>query len=227
MIRDSSFENVRRQIAGDLSPVTPLRSGWTSALVAIPLTVFLLSLVLVIFGLRTDAPTIGTWALWGPATAMIAVAYGALVLALAQRSPETTVSWLWWTVLPVVAMAFQLAGAYWTYTNSAPLGPVGWRTEAMCFGRISLLGLPPVLAVLWLLSKGLPLRPRLAGLTAGIGGGLLSEGVYRLHCGVSHPTHIITWHTGAVLVMGIVGLLVGLWWERRRLDAWDSHHGAS
>ncbi len=219
MSRDSGFERVRREVASNLVPVTPLRSPWKTALVALPLVVATLSLVLVYFGLRSDAEAIGPWPLWGPATLMILAAYGALVMALAQRSPETTVSWVWWTALPVAVVGLQLGGAYWTYLQSQP--PLaGGQSEAMCFWRVSLLGLPSVLIVLWLLSRGFPLRPKVAALTAGTAGGVLAEGIYRLHCGLSHPSHIVTWHTGAVLVMGLLGLLTGLWWERRRLDAW-------
>jgi hypothetical protein len=110
---------------------------------------------------------------------------------------------------------------------SVPGAPLSWQTEAMCFWRISMLGVPPVLLVLWLLSRGLPLRPKIAGLLAGIGGGLVSEGVYRLHCGVSHPAHVVGWHTTAVLVMGLLGLLAGMWWERHQLRRWreQSRHG--
>ena len=98
---------------------------------------------------------------------------------------------------------------------------MSWQTEALCFGRISALGVPPVILVLWLLSRGLPLRPKVAGLLAGIGGGLVSESVYRLSCGMSNPAHIVPWHTGAILVMGLFGLIAGMWWERRQLQSWQ------
>ena len=152
---------------------------------------------------------------------MVAAAYGVLMLALVQRAPESTVNRAWWMALPLVAIAVQLGGAYWTFVHSAPTVAVSWQTEAMCFWRISSLGLPPVLLVLWLLSRGLPLRPKVAGLLAGIGGGLVSEGVYRLHCGMSHPAHVLPWHTGAVLVMGLLGFIAGMWWERRQLQRWQ------
>ena len=221
MIHDSSFERVRDEVSKNLEPVTALRPAWMSALVAIPIALFLLSLVLVVYGLRSDAATIGGWALWGPASLMVGAAYAVLMLALVQRAPESTVSWAWWVALPLLAIAMQLGGTYWTLAYSGPPGAVSWQTEAMCFGRISALGVPPVILVLWLLSRGLPLRPKVAGLLAGIGGGLVSEGVYRLHCGMSHLAHIVPWHTGAILVMGLFGLIAGMWWERRQLQNWQ------
>lgn len=221
MIHDSSFERVRDEISRTLEPVTPLRPAWMSALVAIPVALFLLSLVLVVYGLRSDAATIGGWALWGPASLMVGAAYAVLMLALVQRAPESTVSRMWWVALPLLAIGLQLGGSYWTLAHSGLPGTVSWRTEAMCFGRITALGVPPVILVLWLLSRGLPLRPKVAGLLAGIGGGLVSEGVYRLSCGMSTPAHIVPWHTGAILVMGLFGLIAGMWWERRQLQSWQ------
>lgn len=221
MIHDSSFERVRDEISRTLEPVTPLRPAWMSALVAIPVALFLLSLVLVVYGLRSDAATIGGWALWGPASLMVGAAYAVLMLALVQRAPESTVSRMWWVALPLLAIGLQLGGSYWTLAHSGLPGAVSWRTEAMCFGRITALGVPPVILVLWLLSRGLPLRPKVAGLLAGIGGGLVSEGVYRLSCGMSTPAHIVPWHTGAILVMGLFGLIAGMWWERRQLQSWQ------
>ena len=220
MIHDSSFEQVRKEVARDLKPVRPLRPAWSSALIALPIALFLLSVVLIVYGLRSDAATIGTAPLWIPASLMVAGAYVVLVFALLQRAPESTVSWIWWVVLPLAAIGLQLGGAYWTLLHGAPPAAVSLREEAMCFFRISLLGVPPVLIALALLSRGLPLRPKVAGFLAGLGGGLLSEGIYRLHCGMSNPSHIVPWHTGAILVMGLFGLLAGLWWERRRLDRW-------
>lgn len=221
MIHDSSFERVRDEVSKNLEPVRALRPAWMSALVTIPLALFLLSLVLVVYGLRNDAAAISGWALWGPASLMVAAAYAVLMLALVQRAPESAVSRVWWIALPLLAIAIQLGGSYWTLAYSGPPAEVSRQMETMCFGRISALGVPPVLLVLWLLSRGLPLRPKLAGLLAGIGGGLVSEGVYRLHCGMSHLTHVVPWHTGAILVMGLLGLLAGMWWERQKLQSWQ------
>lgn len=218
MTTESSFERLRDEVASDLEPVRSLRPAWSSALVAIPVAIFLLSFVLVVYGIRNDAGELGFWPLWGPAAAMVAVAYGILVLALTQRAPEASTSWMGFVLLPALAVLLQIGTAYWTQRFAAAPPPVAWDRQAVCFGRIAFLGLPPVLLALWLLSRGLPLRPRVAGLSGGLAGGLLSEAVYRLHCGLSHPAHVVPWHTGAVLVLALAGLLAGLGWERRRLQ---------
>lgn len=221
MIRDSSFERVRDEVSKTLAPVTPLRPAWMSALVVLPVGLFLLSIVLIAYGVRSDAAAIGPSALWGPATLMLAAAYGVLMLALVHRVPESTVSRGWWITLPLAAIAVQLGGAYWTLAFSGPAGAVSWQTEAICFWSILALGTPPVLIVLWLLSRGLLLRPKVTGLLAGVGGALLAEGVFRLHCGISQLAHVVPWHTGAILVTGLLGLVAGLWWERGQLRRWQ------
>ncbi len=217
MTRNGSYERIRDEIARDLTPVTPIRPGWQTALVVLPLGLFLLSVVLLVLGLREDAPVIGAWPLWGPPSLLIGAAYGILVLALVQRAPESTTSWVWWAILPLVALGIQIGGAYWTLHYSGGLVVAEWQMEARCFLGISLLGVPTLLLVLWLLSRGLPLRPKIAGLLSGLAGGLLTEGIYRLHCSMPpHPRHIVPWHTGAILMIGVLGLLAGLWWERQR-----------
>ncbi len=221
MTEDSTFEKIAREVSRDLGAVAPLRPPQTAGLVVLPLSFLLLSVVLLVYGLREDAAGLGFWPLWGPASAMVIVAYVVIYLALVQRAPESTVSRPLWVALLVAAVAIQVGGAYLTLLSTGASGiSVPSRTEALCFARISFLSVPAILVVLWLLSRGLPFRPRLVGLLAGMGGGFLSEGIYRLQCGMSHPEHVLPWHTGAVLVMGVLGVLAGLWWERRMLQSW-------
>ncbi len=227
MMEDSTFDKIAREVSRDLAAVTPLRTPRTAALVILPLAVLVLSVVLQLYGLREDAAQLGFWPLWGPASAMVVAGYIVIYFALIQRAPESTVSWPRWVALLIAAVAIQLGGAYLTLLSTgAPGMSAPFRTEVLCFARISLLSLPTILVVLWLLSRGLPLRPRLAGLLAGLGGGFVSEGIYRLQCGMSHPEHVLPWHTGAVLVMGVLGLLAGLWWERRMLQSWVAGRAA-
>lgn len=221
MRKDSTFEKIAREVSRDMTSVTPLRPPQTTALVVLPLAILILSVVLLVYGLRDDAGQLGFLPLWGPAGLMVVTAYTVIYFALVQRAPESTVSWPRWVSLIAVAVGIQVGGAYLTLLSAGPPGmPAPSRTEALCFARISLLSVPTILVVLWLLSRGLPLRPRLAGLLAGMGGGFASEGIYRLQCGMSRPEHVLPWHTGAVLVMGVLGLLAGLWWENRTLQSW-------
>lgn len=221
----ASFARIKNEVARDLGAVTPLKAPSVSALVTLPLGIFVASIVLVGYGLRADAAVLGTWPLWGPPFAMAAAAYVLVVLALRERIPGASASWIWWVTLPVLAIAVQLGGAFYTFRHAPPTDPaVAWSRQSVCLWHISLLALPSVLVVLWLLSRGLTLRPRLAGLMSGVAGGVLTEGIFRLHCGWSEPSHILPWHTGAILATAGLGLLGGVWWERRRLEAWGHDH---
>jgi hypothetical protein len=219
MIQDDAFSGIRARIAEDMTPVRPIRPGWQTAFVILPLGLAILGVVLAVFGLRGDASRLGAWTLWGPSGILVATAYVLLLLALIQRAPESKTSWLWWASLPLVAIAIQIGGAYWTLHYAGREAGPGWPAEAVCFLGISMLSLPTLLIGLSLLSRGLPLRPRVAGLLTGLAGGVLSEGMYRLHCSFSYPSHFLPWHTGAILAMALLGLLAGVGWERHRARA--------
>lgn len=219
---DAARARITDAIARDLGAVTSLRSPSVSALVTLPVGLFVASIVLVLYGSRSDAAVLGLWPLLGPAFAMVAAAYALMVVALRERVPGASASRLWWVTLPLAAMLVHLGGALYTFRYTGPTADaVAWSRQSVCLGHIALLGLPAVLAVFWLLSRGLTLRPRLAGAMGGVAGGVLSEGIFRLHCAWSEPSHIIPWHTGAILLSGVLGLLGGVFWERRRLDAWS------
>ena len=219
---DETLEQLRQKIGPDLSPVRPLRSAWSTALVVIPLALFTLSVVLIRFGARADVAEIDFWTLWGPAGVMLFAAYIILGLALRQRAPEASLGWTLWLLLPAAAIAFQIGGFWLSYQIAPhPLPDAMAGSGANCFRNISFVAVPPVLAVLWLLSRGLPMRPKVAGFLGGMGGGLISEAIYRLHCPVSELSHVVPWHTGSILVAGVLGMLIGTWWERTRLNSWE------
>ena len=217
VVRDESFERIRAEVSRDLSSVTPLKPAWSRALLVIPIALITLAVVLTVYGLRGDADKLGFWSLWSPVLLMMGVAYFVVMMVLRNRTPGEEMSSAFWIVAPVLAVAMQIGTNFFTFTFS-PIVPdgIGWQQEAVCFGRISLFGIPTLVVVFWLLSRGLPLRPRIVGFMSGLGAAILSESIYRLYCGVSHPGHTLPWHTGALLAMGLLGLGFGLWWERRR-----------
>jgi hypothetical protein len=46
---------------------------------------------------------------------------------------------------------------------------------------------------------------------------LTGDAVTHLLCPISDLTHVLVWHTGAVLGFAVLGWLAGTIWERRRL----------
>jgi hypothetical protein len=214
---DKALARIEDEVKRDLAPVRPLRAAWFGALAVVPLAVLLLVWLVLQYGLRADASSLGL-SLFGPTAVLIVAAYAIVLLSLLQRAPESTMNWIWWLLVPLAAASLEIAGGLFTLTASGP-DPTGvpWHAQALCFVRISLMSAPPALFVLWLLSHGLPLRPRIAGFFAGLGSGILADAIYRLFCSLSGPRHTTPWHTGAVLAMGLLGLVCGLSWERLRL----------
>lgn len=228
MSNDETFHRLRSEIARDLRPVKRLSSGWLRALFVLPYALLALAVLLLALGLRSDSQNLGPGVLWGLGLLQLMAAYMIFHVALQQAVPGDAVSPKVWLASPVLVLVVQAVVAMWTYRNS----PLKVPSEQMlaygmaCFSLTSLLGFLPLVIGLWLLSRGLPLRPRVAGLLTGLGGGLLAEAVYRMHCPFSHLSHVLPWHGGAVLMLGLVGFASGVLWETRRLRHWEKQHNS-
>jgi hypothetical protein len=86
-----------------------------------------------------------------------------------------------------------------------------------CFAVDALLGLSAFAVAAVLVRRARPLRAALPLTLAGLGTGLMVEGVYRLHCGISDLRHVGVWHGGAVAAVVLAGLMAG-WWQERRTE---------
>jgi hypothetical protein len=221
--KDETFTRIRSEVSRDLRPVKPLSSGWVRALFLLPYALLTLAVFLFGVGLRSDARALGPAILWGLLILQLLFAYLILFVALRHGVPGNAVSPKMWLGLPLLVLSLQVGVALLTYQYS-PLEPPPDRVEQyglICLGTMSFLGLVPLAVVVWLLSRGFPLQPRVAGLLTGFGSGLVAEALYRTHCPYSNMSHILVWHVGAVLMLGLVGLCCGLYWESRRLRRWE------
>lgn len=223
---EETFQRIRSEIAHDMQPVKRLSPGWLRALFVLPYALLALAGVVLVLGLRSDSHSLGLEVLWGLGLLQLLLAYFIFYVALRQAVPGDAVSREVWLASPALVLVTQMVVAMWTYQYS----PLEISSEHVlgygmaCFCLTSLLGFLPLVIGLWLLSRGLPLRPRIAGFLAGLGGGLLAEAVYRMHCPYSHLSHVLPWHGGAVLFLGLVGFCSGVWWENRRLRQWENQH---
>lgn len=210
-------EGLRRAVESDHSRVSPLESPGRRALaVALWVPAAVLA-VLLVLGLRSDAAALGWLGTWG---AVIGEATAGLVLvglALAASVPARGVPR--GGALALLGTAALAVGAKaWLVRSASPgvfvanpwlsMGPV-------CFFLTAILGLTALAIVAALVRRTAPLTASFAGLLGGAGAGLLAEGVYHLHCGISDLRHVLVWHGGAIVALALVGLLLGLAWERR------------
>ena len=84
----------------------------------------------------------------------------------------------------------------------------------------SLVGIPILVLVAWLVSRAMPCQPLLAGFLTGTGAGIAAEASWRMICPNSAPGHVLLGHTGGILILGLTGFLLGYVWSvYQRADA--------
>lgn len=201
-------------IRDDLGPVRPLLSPGRRLALIVPLAAVVIGLPFLFFRLR-DSGEFGLMLGWIPVAAQLVLAVGLLGLALREAIPGLRVSAAGAMVLCLGAYALQVLVNLGIYLSMSL--PGGERaTMGMwfaCFRVESLIGLPILLFVGWMVMRALPQRPLLAGFLAGSGAGLAAEASWRMICYDSTPAHVLVGHTGGVLLLGLTGVGVGLIWQ--------------
>ena len=210
-------DELRRAVAADLSPVKPLASPSRRALAVaawIPLAALL---VLAALGLRHDAALLGGLLTWGTTILEAVLGLVLVVLAFSAAVPGGGASRERAAIALLVA-ALALGNQAWL-TRAASAGaavPDPWISKGpACFALTTLLGLSALSIIAALIFRATPQRAALACLLGGAGAGLMAEGVYHLHCGITDLRHVLLWHGGAAVVLTVVALAAGLAWERR------------
>ena len=216
-----AIDGLESQLVFDPIEPVPSRFILAARVVAIA-AVLLTTVVLITLGLRRDAAELGPWMLWGLLLLELALIYGLFAVLFSEVVPSRKLRTAVWLLIPPVILAVQLIVAYVTYLRS-PLQPTLERATTVglsCMGWMVLIGLVPMALGFWLLSRGLPLRPRLSGLMVGLVAGLVADAVYRLHCPYSALDHIFSWHSASVLLLGILGFIAGTFWDRLTIRRW-------
>jgi hypothetical protein len=210
-------DGLRRAVESDHSRVGPLASPGRRALgVALWVPAAALA-VLLLLGLRPDAAALGWLGTWGAVLMEAAAGLVLVALALAASVPARGVprgGAL--ALLGAAALAFG-AKAWLVRAASTGLSVANpWLSKGpVCFFLTAILGLTALGIVAVLVRRAAPLTASFAGLLGGAGAGLLAEAVYHLHCGITDLRHVLVWHCGAIVALALVGLLLGLAWERR------------
>ncbi|WP_019955028.1 NrsF family protein [Yoonia vestfoldensis] len=79
----------------------------------------------------------------------------------------------------------------------------------VCLVSVPLLGMPLLGAILWSLSTGAVLRPRLTGAVAGLMAGGASASVYSFYCDTDMALYVIPAYATAILLVTLIGAWVG------------------
>ena len=152
---------------------------------------------------------------WVPVAVQVLLAFGLLVIALREGVPGWRVSpgLIFGMVLSAYSLQI-LVNLMMFMRIPAEAGAAGaLETWASCFRVESLIGIPILVLVAWLVSRALPCRPLLAGFLAGTGAGIAAEASWRMVCPNSAPGHVLLGHTGGILILGLTGFLLGYVWS--------------
>ncbi len=209
-------EAVRRAVAEDLRPVKPLATPWRRALYVAPVAVVVMAAPLLYYRLR-NLEELGPLLGWMPVAIQVLLAFALMVFALREGIPGWHASAGAICGLCLAAYAVQILVNVAIFMRSpASAGGDNLDSWLQCFRVESLIGLPMLLLIAWLVGRSLPERPWLAGFLAGTGAGIAGDASWRMFCPYSHPTHILLGHTGGILVLGLTGFLLGFLWSRYR-----------
>jgi hypothetical protein len=161
-----------------------------------------------------------SWAItYGPALMEMLTGWGAFLLAMSWSVPGFRVSRsgsaLWCGAMAALALAAAFAAPH-LVPASDPGTSLGLSpTKGFpCLGFEMMLGVPILMAALWLVARGASVAPRLAGALAGMGAGLVADAAMHFECGAVDPAHTVIWHLGAVALLSLLGALAGRFMPR-------------
>ena len=218
MSSDSVPESLRRAVEGDLHPVRPLHPAWLRIMLIIAVTAVVLAFVLAKASLRTDLDQLPMWLSWGCSALQFSL--GLLLLALALREavpgggvPGGAVRLAAATAL-IVQVLIGIATSIYSPAITAADG--GVAAGIGCFKHETMMALPTFVITLLLVFRALPLRAPTVGLLGGAGATVAADAVIHLVCPMASLSHVLVWHTGAVIAFMTLGWCAGLLWQHHR-----------
>lgn len=205
-------DELREAVESDLRPVRPLSPCWRRMLYALPVLVLALGIPLVTYTLRDWGPFAMLLG-WMPVAVQVLLALALLIFALREGIPGARFSSAAIFVVCLGAYALQIAVNLAIYATGPTASRAPLSAWVNCFRVESLIGVPVLVVIAWLVGRSLPQRPLLAGFLAGTGAGFAGDASWRLICPASDPLHVLLGHTGGILVLGLTGFLLGYLWS--------------
>jgi hypothetical protein len=215
-------DDLIRQLAEANAPVRPLRPPWTRALIWLALALPYAALVI---WLHPHTPAVSSSLsdarMIVEILAALATGLTAAWAAFASTVPGSDRHILWLPVLPAALWAAMLgAGCLGDWLQQGPDG-LSLRPDWDCLPPGILLGSLPLIAILVMLRRGAPLRPRVSVLLAALAVAGLGNAALRLFHPGDAAIMILTWHVGVAFLLtalaGLIGRAVLSWrqaWAR-------------
>jgi hypothetical protein len=211
-------ERLRRELGPELRPVRPLPRPALRTFEVATWALVVSSLVLLRLPMRGDGDALG-WALvWGTATAEVLAGLLLSGLALREAVPGSGIGPARSGLALAAGAALQLSVGVLTWLGGpTPLTSAAHHGGLTCLSAQSGLGFTGLAFAFWLAVRALPVRPRWTGALAGMGAGLVVDGIWHLVCPRSDLVHVLLWHGGATVALTALGWLAGGLWETREL----------
>jgi hypothetical protein len=206
-------ELIRALTADGSRPVAPIgRTLWRALGVGVLLSTTLFLLML------HPRPDIGR-AVWTlpfdfklAVVGCMAVASAAFLRYAARPVATEGHRWLWW-LAPRILAAGVIVELATTPAASWSARLIG-HNAVHCLSLIPLLSAPVLACLFFALRRAAPLRPPLAGATAGLVSGGVGGILYALTCPDDSPLFVATWYTIAIGVVAAASAFGGRRWLR-------------
>jgi hypothetical protein len=218
MSLDSIPAGLREAIENDLEPVRPLHPAWVRTMLAVAILAVVLAFVLAKASLRPDMDQLPMWLSWGCSVLQLSLGVLLIGLALREAIPGEGIPRGAVRIAAATALAMQILVGIATsiYSPAIAMPGSGIAPGIGCFKHEAAMALPTFVVTLWLVFRAFPLRAPTAGLLGGAGATVASDAVIHLLCPMSNLSHVLVWHTGAVILFMAVGWVAGMIWERHR-----------
>jgi hypothetical protein len=219
-------EALLEAVARDLKPVKPSPLPFQLALRMAPLAVVVLSVVVLLMGIRGDREILGPVLTWGASVAQLGLAVMLTWVAIHESTPAGRLSKKG-IYLALIATSLAVVAVTWiTYLMSPArgasrmgpwvmgLGPRFWGLGPWVMGLACGIGGTIAGGILvglfgWMYRSSMATRPAVAGALYGAGAGVAINAGWRLACPLSDPWHALGAHGGAVIATALLGALVG------------------
>jgi hypothetical protein len=215
---DGMPEALREAVTADPGGVRPLRPASLRVIFAAAVIAVILAFVLANASLRADIENIPIWLSWGCSGLQLVFGVGLIWLALREAVPGGSAPRGAVRLAAVTALGLQVLIGVATsiYSPAIPLTGSGLEPGLGCLKHEALMALPTFAITLWLVFRALPLRAPTAGLLGGAGATVASDAAIHLLCPMSNLSHVLLWHTGAVVLFMATGWILGVLWDRLR-----------
>jgi len=208
-------EELIRVLAADVSRrVTPVTTALWRAL---GLGVFgSVALLLLLLHPRADLPrAIFTLRFDFKLVVALSVAVAAMLFLRETARPFVPERWRWPMVLGPILLLTGVAVELWRQPAATWGRLLIGHNAVHCLSLVPMLSLPLVVCLLLALRRAAPMKPSVAGATAGLVAGAVGSMLYALTCPDDSPLFVATWYSIAIAV--VAG---GAAWVGNRLLRW-------